>query len=196
MNTKNTLAALLCLAGFCFAPSGHTAPPEPSAVGAWSPAADGVQGRLLVAVDGKINGTRMSRIYLELRNVSDSTNSQHVYYGSGEGLRLEVVDAKGRMVAPDQSSDFDAMVPEPADITLPHDSALRFLVSVPGHGIPKNAGMMLEFSTAGEAPVLLPAGSHTAYFLRGTFGGLFQHPLFQREWHGRLTLPPVQVPLQ
>jgi len=198
MNTRNILQVFFCLVWLTSPLTGHASPiiqTDPQAVGAWSSGVNDVQGRLLFAIDGKVNGTTMTRIYLELRNVSDTVDPLKVDYGTGEGLRLEVVDSRSKKVAPDNGDAFDAMIPGPLEVTLPHDSSLRFLISVSGYGIPKDGGMMLELSTASQGPILLPSESHETYFLQGTFSVAVSKKLSSwQRWHGMLTLPPVRIP--
>ncbi len=196
MNAKNPVLLFLYFACFLLPLVGHAAPvvpPSPLSTGPWSPAVNGVQGRLLVAVDGKVNGTRQSRIYLELRNTTDLMSPLRVDYGSGEGLKLVVVNSKNKRVS-DTGSDFDAIRPDPYEIVLPHDSSLRFLVSVPGYGVPKDAGTMLELGVP-DGLILLPSQSHETYFLQGIFSVPASTKLgSQQEWHGTLTLPKVKIP--
>lgn len=198
MNTKNILQVFFCLVWLILPLAGRAAlsiPPDPQATSAWSPVVDGVQGRLLVALDGKVNGTKMTRIYLELRNIADLMTPRRVNYSSGEGLRLVVVDSKNKRVTDDTGDDFDAMRPDPYEIVLPQDSSLRFLVSVPGYGISRNAGTMLELGAPPDGLVMLPSQSHETYFLRGTFSvPASTKPGFQQEWHGILALPKVKIP--
>jgi len=197
MNIKNILQVIFCLVWLVLPLAGHASPviqPDPQAVGAWSPIVNGVQGRLLVAVDGKVNGTRQSRIYLEFRNVSDGMTPLRVAWGSGAGLKLEVVDGKNKRIA-DTGGDFDAMSPDFYEVVLPQDSSLRFLVSVSGYGVPKDAGTMLELGVS-DGLIILPSQSRETYFLLGSFSVPASTKLgSQQEWHGTLTLPKVKVPL-
>ena len=198
MTAKNIILLFWGLACFSFPVAGLAAPVTasilPPVTGAWSQTVDGVQGRLLVAPGYKINGTMLPQVYLELRNVSDLANPLDIYYGNGAGVELEVIDSQNKKVAPDLSLSFDAMMPKPYGLVLPHDSSLRFLVSGYGYGIPKNAGTMLEIGTAINGVILLPNNRHHAYFLRGTFSA---HPVkkvgSQSEWQGTLILPQVDL---
>lgn len=200
MNTTNVALLFSCFA-LSFLPAiGFTAPVNKPAylpkAGAWSQVVDGLQGRLLVKSGGKINGTNIPDIYLELRNVANLMNPVDVYYGNGEGLRMEVTDSRNKKIAPDTSYYFDAVMTPPYGIVLPHDSSLRFLVSVAGYGIPKNIGIFLEIGTRPgiDGPIVLPNNAHGGYFLQGTFTAMaVKKSGSQGEWHGTLNLPKVNL---
>lgn len=198
MSAKNIFLLFWFLLCLSFSVTGFAAPGAastiPMATGAWSQTVDGVQGRLLVAPGGIINGTKLPNVYLELRNVSDLANPLNIYYGNGEGVRLEVIDSKDKRILRDNSLSFDAMVPEPYGLVLPHDSSLRFLISGYGYGIPKNGGTMLEIGTATDGVILIPNSSHQTYFLQGTFSAhSVKKVASQGEWQGILILPKVDI---
>ena len=154
-------------------------PPAPLSAGAWSPAVNGLQGRLLVALAGKAGERRFPFIYLEIRNVSDIATPLSVKYDGDKSMTLEVADSKNRK-APPVGGVFSQVTDGPFNVVLPYTGTLRFLISDTGYGIAFN----------------LPASSGSKpYFLRGTFSVLVSKKYeAQREWHGLLTLPPVKIP--
>lgn len=163
-----------------------------SETGAWSAAVEGMQGRLVVSPGTLCKRTRLPNVYLELRNVSDVGSPKDAYYGSGEGLTLEVVDAQGKSI-PRSSSISDEVTPLPFRVVLPFDSALRFRVSLSGYGIPQEAGLFLEIGGI-HGPVFLPQGTPKAYFLRGTFtAAAGRKSGSQDQWRGTLILPGVAL---
>lgn len=188
MSVKVFIVGTLCLACLCLPMAGLAASEE---TGAWSPVVQGIQGRLIVSQGEKVNGTWLPHVYLELRNVSDVADPVNIYYGNGEGLRCEVMDSQNKKLADEMTLDFDAMLPPPYEIVLPYDSSLRFRVSVPGWGIPKNAGAF--FGVRG-GPWIIPGNVSGDYILQGVFSPKAIHKIgFQREWHGTLLLPKVKV---
>jgi hypothetical protein len=87
----------------------------------------------------------MAVVYLELQNVSDVANPVFIDVAP-KAIRCEVVDASGAIV-PQTSSPASIWVPPPYTLLLPHDSTLRFRVSVSGWGIPKGPGLALQLAS-------------------------------------------------
>lgn len=145
---------------------------------------------MIVSQGEKIEGTWLPHVYLELRNVSDVGNPVDIFYGSGEGLRGEVRNRRNDKLAI-TSLPADIMQPLPYGIVLPYDSSLRFRVSEAGHGIPKNAGALIEIS---GGPWIIPGNVQSDYFLQGEFSAKVMHKAgAQIEWHGTLLLPRVKI---
>jgi len=119
-------------------------------------------------------------------------NPIDVYYGNGEGLRLEVMDGQNKKIAPGSIYPYNLVMGPPYGIVLPHDSSLRFLVSIViGDGMPKNPGVLLAMGGI-DGPVFLPNDVSGSYSLQGTFTAIaVKKPGSQGEWHGTLTLPKV-----
>lgn len=168
-----------------------------SATGAWSEAVSGIQGRLIAQDDPPFNGTRMIAVYLELRNVSDVGNPLEIPY-DGSNFQGELRDKAGKIVA--QAGLSCSIINPPGYfLILPHDSTLRFRVSVTGYGVPKDGGALIGLNNAAW---LIQRGDSAAYFLSGPFGPCAMHHFdaktrnspSNRKWAGVLQLPPVRIP--
>lgn len=107
--------------------------------GEWSDAVGGLRGRLLFAEGEKVSGTRIGVVYLELQNLSDVSNPLDIYDGALSG---QFVDSSGRQVEQSHGP-ANVMSPLPFWMVLPHDSTLRFRVSVTGYGTPKDGGLSI-----------------------------------------------------
>jgi hypothetical protein len=179
------LAVQSCLAGSVS---------EPISFGAWSEATNGLRARLAFAEDPKLFGTRMGVVYLELQNVSLG-DTLHVYYKADQSpFRCELHDASGAPCQPG-GCEYDGMISAPCWLALPHDSALRFRVTLGGFGVPQNGGLFI----AGGIPDcwVIPTKATNDYFLSGTL--TITAPKDEtrpRVWEGALKLPQVKVPVK
>lgn len=116
-----------------------------SVTGEWSSTVNGVQGRLSLAEDKPVNGTRMLAVYLELKNVSDVGNPIEIYYDPTRSLKCDLVNAETKPVV-QAALPADILTPSPYWLSLPFDSVLRFRVSVYGYSIPRDGGRMIQMS--------------------------------------------------
>jgi hypothetical protein len=165
---------------------------EVRTTGDWSTPVDGLRGRLLFGEGEKVNGTRMALIYLELQNVSDLGNPMEIYFDTDNALHAALLDASGESI-PQAGSPFDIDAAPSYWITLPHDSTLRFRVSVTGYGIPKDGGLSIGMMSGDWR---IPAKSRGDYFLTTSFrvsppkDQTRPHP-----WKGALKLPKLKIPV-
>ena len=130
--------------------------------GEWSDAVGGLRGRLLFAEGEKVSGTRIGVVYLELQNLSDVSNPLDIYDGALSG---QFVDSSGRQVEQSHGP-ANVMSPLPFWMVLPHDSTLRFRVSVTGYGTPKDGGLSIGLPSGHW---LIPPVSGTTYLLSASF---------------------------
>lgn len=161
--------------------------------GDWSVPVDGLRGRLLFGEGEKFNGTRMALIYLELQNVSDVGNPMEIYFDIDRALQAELLDASGESI-PQAGSPASIITPPSYWITLPHDSTLRFRVSVTGYGIPRDGGLSIGMMSGDW---MIPADSRGDHFLSAPFS--VSPPKDQtrpRPWKGVLKLPKLKIPVQ
>ena len=167
---------------------------EPVSAGEWSAAINGVRGRLLFGEGEKVAGTRMGVLYLELQNVS-AGDTMYVYYDASKSpLRCQLVDSAGKTNA-SQGAVYDGWIPAASWLALPHDSALRFRVTLGGFGVPQNGGLFV----AGCIPDCwaIPPTATSDYFLSGTL--VVAAPKGEtrpRVWEGMLSLPRVRLPVK
>ena len=165
--------------------------PEDFQVGAWSKVIDGIQGRLLAALDTSYNGTRMLAVYVELRNVSDVANPKDIYYDFMSSFRGKVVDARNQEL-PRASLPADIMSPPPCWLAVPNDGLLRFPVFVHGYGVPQNGGVMISLP---NDVWLIPSEKVTGYFINGALTAPLKRAAWsQSNWHGTIELPNVKIP--
>jgi dienelactone hydrolase len=166
--------------------------PEVRERGDWSEPVAGLRGRLLFGEGEKFNGTRMGIVYLELQNVSDVGNPMEIYFNIDRALPCELLDGDGKPVA-QAGSPASIQTPLPYWIALPHDSSLRFRVSVTGYGVPRDGGLQIGMM-AGDwriAPT-----SHGDYFLASRFVvSPPKDPNRPHPWKGVLNLPKVKIPV-
>lgn len=184
-----SLALFLGLAMTC---CGATAL-EVRTAGEWSAPVDGLRGRLLFGEGEKFNGTRMALIYLELQNVSDVGNPMEVYFDIDRGLDCELLDGSGKSI-PKAGSPASITTPPSYWITLPHDSILRFRVSVTGYGIPKDGGLSIGMMSGDWR---IPANTRGDYFLTTPFSvSPPKEQSHSRPWKGVLKLPKLKIPVE
>jgi hypothetical protein len=137
-------------------------------------------------------GTRQGVIYLELQNLSLG-DSIYVYYAPAKSpFRCELLDSSGKTNASKRGS-YEGWIPDPGWLALPHDSTLRFRVTLGGFAIPQNGGLFV----AGNIPDawVIPAGTTDEYRLSGTFTVTApKNDMRPRMWEGTLKLPQVRIP--
>ncbi|HUZ07859.1 MAG TPA: hypothetical protein VMV89_10285 [Candidatus Paceibacterota bacterium] len=182
---------LLLICQCCFA----TEDTNIIAAGDWSAPTNGLRARLLFSEDAKFNGTEMGVVYLELQNVSDAGNPMEVYYNIDHALHCQIADASDKPFHQPEMMDADIMSPGSYWLVLPHDSTLRFRISVNGWGIPKDGGLLIGLMSV---MWLIPPTMHTDLFFSGSFN--VNPPQNRRDgipaWKGVLKLPPVKIPVK
>jgi hypothetical protein len=164
---------------------------EVRTTGDWSAPVDGLRGRLHYGEGETVNGTRMALIYLELQNVSDLGNPMEIYFDIDRALQADLLDASGKSL-PQSGSSADITNPPSYWISLPHDSTLRFRVSVTGYGIPKDGGLSIGLMSGDWR---IPYNSRDDRFLSASLSvnppkdHVHTHP-----WKGDLKLPRLKIP--
>ncbi len=153
----------------------------------WSPAVNGLQGRLSFASKGKVNGTPIIATYLELRNATDVADTMEIPWDHRK-VEFTVVDANGKALAP-ADGPFDGISVEVGLIRLPWDSRLRFNISEHGAGIPKDQLALLDLGPLSHWT--FKAGDEKAYYLRAK---ITIDDGNERHWKGTLELPKVRIP--
>ena len=163
-------------------------------MGEWSEPANGLRGRLLFGVGEKLFGTRMGVTYLELQNVSKG-DTMYVYYRAASSpFRCALMDSAGKTNS-SQGAVYDGWIPEACWLALPHDSALRFRVTLGGFGVPQNGGLFV----AGCIPDCwaIPPTATNDYFLSGRLVVATPNGETRpRVWEGTLSLPRVRLPVK
>ena len=161
----------------------------------WSQPINGIQARFSFADGDIFNGTRIIRVFLELRTVSDIGNPIYLLYDSDHSIKAQLFDSYGKPVSPPMSSAFDGPMQEPFFICLPNNSTMKFDITANGYGIPKD-----EKAFIGLLPIpgnwTIKRGDSAEYFLSGTFTAEKpKEPLNkdQRIWTGKIEIPKARV---
>jgi len=176
-----SIGVLACLAG-----SSAAAPPV------WSPAVDGVQGRLIVTPILDAKRQPQLRVELELENTTDVANPIAISWGAyGDMLQLVLEDEAGTPIERDAVPGNELSF-APVALQLPHASTLRVTVSPAALSYNPGHRTMLRptvFQAWG-----LPA-KPTRLFLRGRFVPATPSATTDRRaFHGPLELPRVPLP--
>jgi hypothetical protein len=182
---KSTTAAALI--GFVIVLTASIRPTN-AEPGSWSEIVNGVQGRLSISKGERLNGSQLTNVYLELRNVSSAVEIYYEYDRSI--LSCEVIDAKGSSVR--QAADvLSILYPAPSWLVLPFDSSLRFQASVSGYGIPKDSRAVIQMPCGFWA---LEHGDGD-YFLQVIISAWPRdEDRGHQAWHGTLSLPRAPIP--
>ena len=158
----------------------------------WSKPDGGIRGRLVVERGAPFNGTSQVQVYLELQNVSDVANSIHIT--PARSMSFDIVDAKGNVVKPDAGMSLDVSTPDDRfGLVLPHQSTMRFLVSVTGIGVPKDKKWQVSLPHESSfRSWVIERTDGNSYFLRGIFKATAERQV-GRSWSVGLSLPRVAV---
>lgn len=177
----------LCLAALAVVGFGCRPNPAPETE-AWSAAVNGLQARLVIVEKPRKYGTRWLVPFLELRNVRDGASPMAIQCDNGH-LKIELVDAAGKVVRDGNSIRRSGPVPEVGTVALPVDSFIRISLECTNWGITQNAAAMV--STDSGAWVLADSENGKVY-LRATLTGEKGEPEW-KTWYGKLQTPPLVV---
>jgi hypothetical protein len=156
----------------------------------WSDPVGPLQSRLVAYRTDPSNGTPITTMYLDVRNVAGGDNTVEFNLDNAT-VTWKVTDAKGKNVVP--TSYLEKWQPTPAQkrVLEAHDSA-RFLLSKTGTEIAKDRGGHLELGP--DHVWALDRGDDKKYFLNGT---IEITPTRDRGlWSGKLKLPRVRLPIE
>lgn len=174
----NMLLALLCLL-----------PREAPGVitGKWSKPVEGLRARAIVSPGAMYQDVRRLDVRVELENVSDVANPIVVLYDPLKTLRGRMIDAQGKQMG-DFWGAMDMLTPSPYPLTIPYRGSTVFLASAQGHyGMPSRKGArMIELT---EGIWIIDANATATLSLTLSANG--NKP---GQWHGALSLPPIQIP--
>ncbi len=189
-----TYGVVATLLGICASSVGLATEKDAPVVTAqdlWSKPDRGIRGRLVVERGAPSNGTPQVQVYLELQNVSDVANPIHIT--PAHSMSFDVVDTKRAVVKP---AGLPASVNTPDDpfgLVLPHQSTLRFLLSVTGIGVPKDKKWQVSVPhDSSFRSWVIERTDGNSYFLRGRFKATAERQV-GRTWPVELSLPKVVV---
>jgi len=173
-----------CVAALLLTGIAHSAEPGISAEGTWSNPVNGLQARLLVKSRGKVRGTDVLDLVLELRNTSRKPVSVR---NNPNAVSLKITDTEGKPV---RQVGFESSGPgqHPQWGTIPRDSYLGFsLYPHTAVGIPGDAGAFLVINHSGWT---FQAGEFT---LRATLKIQNDGDQLPNVWSGTIRLPEVKI---
>jgi hypothetical protein len=156
----------------------------------WSNESNGLRARLSLRRSSVSNGTGIITTYLELENVSDMGNPMLI---RGTPIQFKVTDEAGRDV-PVSGGPFDGVSFGETELTLPHDSALRYRIGPCGFGVPADQAALLDLGSS--YGWVIPRDGKK-YYVSGVMevAGV-KEDRSQRGivWQGRIELPAVPIP--
>jgi hypothetical protein len=156
--------------------------------GAWSEAAGGLRGRLVVVHGQRFNEIDYLKVYVELKNVSDTISPMEIFPFN---LKSDMRTSDGKSAKQPPVACGGPIAP-PVTLVLPFDSTLRINVSnsnctsMQKGGIFVLAGEMWAIEKDDQADYFLDAALH------------LDNPGYSGEgrvrWFGMLKLPKVKIP--
>ena len=161
---------------------------------AWSEAVAGLQARITLEQTCIFNGTPMIATYLHLRNTL-GVNSSLAFRWPAAKMKFRVTDAAGKDLPRPEAMVYDGGGPMPADLVIPYKGTLSFDISASGCGVP------------GDMVALIDLGPFYSFIIRPEDGVCFLRAEIEiaetkqkdsptKDWHGKIELPPVAIPLK
>ena len=166
------------------------AAPIPHETHEWSTPVDGIQARFSFGLGNLVNGTRIVRIFLELRNSSDLLTPVYLLYDPSRSIKAELYNSAGKPVHT-ACMPADIMTPDPFLICLPQNSTLILDVTANGYGIPKDGGAFIGLLSQDW---LIKTDDSSDFFLDGNFlTEKPKEPIKEKVWTGHLNIPKARV---
>jgi hypothetical protein len=157
----------------------------------WSEPVSGIQARFSFEEGPLGNGTtRLTKIYLELRNVSDRASPIYLQYDPGASIKAQLFDSAGNPVKI-TGNPASIWVSPPFLICLPNDSTLKLNVTAEGYGVPKDEKALIGLLSGDW---VIKKDDSSEYFLGGTF--VAEKPKEKTEqklWVGEIQIPMARV---
>jgi hypothetical protein len=194
--------ALLCVV-FCVACCARADEPKLIAMSEWSKPVEShdrfLQARWLL-LEGRSRAYagpgQEILLYVELQNANGAWGEPlRIYFNAAEGLKFEVLDADGKVVAPSPTAGSGGDVGA-GWITLPYDSSVRLRANPGGWGTPKDAALALPLRPLNGQYWLFreaPAGDHfvTAKLtIAPPSEDTFEH---RDDWRGVIDFPKTKL---
>jgi hypothetical protein len=156
----------------------------------WSLPSSGLQARFSFDRGPLSNGTRLTTVFLELRNTSDSSDPIYLFYYPDRSIRAQLYNLSGNPVSSSPSA-ASIWYPSPFLLCLPRNSTLRLDVTAIGYGVPKDKKTMIGLASG---VWLIDKADSSEYLLGGTL--MAEKPteaVKYRIWSGRLDIPRAKV---
>ena len=113
------------------------------------------------------------------------------WISSQRRIQFQLLDGNENEV-PQSGTIANILSPPPFDLVLPHDSSLRYRVSVTGFGIPAKERALIGVGTPYKCWII-QKNDHGEYFLCGTFVVPKEEDRAKKWWSGEIELPKVKV---
>lgn len=156
----------------------------------WSEPVSGIQARFSFEEGPLFNGTRLTKTYLELRNVSDRGAPIYLRYDPGASVKAQLFDSAGKLVRM-TGNPASIRVSPPFVICLPHDSTLKLNVTAVGYGVPKDEKALIGLQSGDW---VIKKDDSSEYFLGGTFVARKpKEKTEQKLWVGEIQIPMARV---
>ncbi len=207
MRIRDFLGFFLVALPICDAAAAPIKSDQASLLGAWSEPVDAIRARLAyVETDRTEAQSRQGIVYVDLQNTS-GFEPKYLHYAPGQpGVRCLLRTARGEPVA-QAASVYSGPMPSATWLTIPGDGILRVRVTLPGYGIPDQAGIFV----AGQRTDcwFIPAKSTDEYFLSASMTIVNPRasaensdppeqssstlPSGSKGWEGKLELPAIRI---
>lgn len=157
---------------------------------AWSINTNGLQARLILIEQPKLYGTRWLVPFLELRNVRDLTSQMEVHCDRRH-LRIELVDADGKVTRDGRFLNRSGAVTELNTIILPSDSSIRISLECKNWGIQRDAAAMV--CTDSGAWVIQESEKGKVYLRATLTEEKSPTPPYWKVWYGTIQTPLLKI---
>lgn len=175
---------------FLFTGVSFTAP-IPQQQEQWSNLVSGIRGRLVFKKGEIVNGTQLIKVFMELQNDSDVLNPVEMLFDPTKTIQAELFNSAGKPVSK-ASSSMDIMTPPPFYLLLPHDSMLRFDITVSGYGITKDQSAFIPLYSGAWS---IENDDISNYYLSVTYTVPMDFRTTRRLWTGMLEIPKTRITL-
>jgi hypothetical protein len=135
-------------------------------------------------------------LYVELQNANSAWGEPlRIFFNASEGLKFELLDADGKVVAPSGTGGSGGDVGA-GWITLPHDSTLRLRANPGGWGTPRDAFLALPLRPMNGQYWLFREAPPSDLFLMGKLtiapptDDTFEH---RDDWRGTIEFPKTKL---
>ena len=181
---------LILLVGLVAVAAVFAAPVQVDEAG-WSKPVSDIQARFSFEEGPLGHGTtRLTKTYLELRNVSDRASPIYLWYDPGASVKAQLFDSAGKPVQMTGNA-ASIWVSPPFLICLPYDSTLKLNVTASGYGVPKDEKALVGLISGDW---VIKKDDSSEYFLGGTF--IAESPAKETEhelWTGEIQIPMTRV---
>jgi hypothetical protein len=164
--------------------------------GNWSEVHEGLKARLHLQHRFAEGHYSEILVYLELCNTCPPEGTVHITFpfSSLSNLSFMVKDLEGNEIVSKPTFGSTVFDPNPFVLTLPQDCTMRFCISLNGGGVYQDRALLYLGIRPPQAWYFMH-GETKAYELSATLSVPQSERYEDRHWSGKLTLPPVRIPV-